>query len=192
MPNVIEVPMRRCSLCLAVVAVLTGALSASAKSDVQRRPVVVKSAKFGRLPHGWTAFQDDFGFLTRRGASVGSNALSWPYVPNSFGWATQMPNGGIAVNVLLLRRSPGRTRINLCRYAPHLRDSPKIRRLPLQLPKVTADRLERTPNVREYRIFARMDESYNVDLRIDINSANPTRMMLRTAQSVVNQIRFPT
>jgi hypothetical protein len=133
----------------------------------------VESAKFGRLPHGWRAFQDDFAFLTSRGASAESNALSWRYVPNWFGWATQMPSGGIAVSVLLLRRSPGRTRVNLCRYTPHLADSPKIRRLPLQFPEVTADRLEGAPNVREYRIFARMDESYNVDLRVDINSVQP-------------------
>jgi hypothetical protein len=183
--------MRRCSLCLAVLAAVTGALSGSAKSDVQRRPIVVDSAKFGRLPPGWRAFQNDFGFLTRRGASAGSYALSWSYVPNSLGWAPQMPNGGIAVSVLLLRRSPGRVRINLCRSTPHLRDSPKIRRLPLQLPNVTSDRLEGAPNVREYRIFGRMDESYNVDLRVDINSVHPTRTVLRRAESVVRHIHFP-
>jgi hypothetical protein len=183
--------MRRSSLCLAVLALVTGTVSGSAKSDVQRRPIVLASAKFGQLPPGWRAFQNDFGFLTRRGGSAESYALSWSYVPNSMGWARHLPNGGIAVSVLLLRRSPGRLRINLCRYTPHLRGSPKIRRLPLQLPNVTSDLLEGAPTVREYRIFGRMDESYNVDLRVDINSIHPTRTMLRRAQSVVRHIHFP-
>jgi len=36
-----------------------------------------------------------------------------------------------------------------------------------------------------------MDDSYNVDLRVDVNSVHPTVAMLRTAQAVVSGIRFP-
>jgi hypothetical protein len=45
--------------------------------------------------------------------------------------------------------------------------------------------------VLEYRVFGRLDESYNVDLRVDINSIHPTPTMMRTAQTVVSGIRFP-
>lgn len=174
----------------AVVAaiVLAGTLGgAPAQSSGRASHIVVKPAKFGYLPRGWHAFQNDFGVLTRRGASVESYMLSWAYRPGPLGW--RIPPRGIAVGVLLLRRG-GTT--NLCRSTPHMTGYPPIRRLPLRLPRTTSDRFEGSPNVLEYRVFGRMGDSYNVDLRVDVNSLHPTAAMLRTAQRVVNAIRFPT
>jgi hypothetical protein len=37
-----------------------------------------------------------------------------------------------------------------------------------------------------------MDESYYVDLRVDINSPDPAQTMVRRAQSVVSRIHFPS
>jgi hypothetical protein len=54
-----------------------------------------------------------------------------------------------------------------------------VRRLPLQLPKTTTDRLEGAPNVPEYRVFDRIADSYNIDLWVDINNRQPTAATLR-------------
>ena len=152
------------------------------------KPIVVHAARFAYRPAGWHFSDEDFGVLTRRGADVESAAFS--FRPYALGWALRIPPNGIAVTVHLIRRSADQ-RANLCGSVPHWPDSPAIRRLPLHLPKTTSDRLEGTPRVLEYRVFGRMDESYNVDLRVDVNRLRPTAAMLRRAQAVVNGIRFP-
>ena len=141
------------------------------------------SAKFTRVPHGWRAFDRDFAVLSSRGGSVQSYALSWAYKPGPFGWANRMPRNAIAVSVILIRDSR-------CR-ALHLGGSPAITHLPLRLPTATRDRQEGQPNIPEYRVFGRMGESYNVDLRVDINNVRPSHAMLSVAQSVVDGIHFP-
>jgi hypothetical protein len=154
-------------------------------------PISIAPAKFSSLPLGWHAFDDDVGALTRRGGETDSHALSWHYRPGPGGWAAAMPRHGIAVQVLLLRRRPDGLRIDLCLHTPHLADSPPIRRLPLRLPHTTGSRLEGAPRVPEYRVFRRMGDMYNVDLRVDINDPHPTRSTLRVAQRVVSGLRFP-
>jgi hypothetical protein len=59
------------------------------------------------------------------------------------------------------------------------------------LPGATVNRLEGAPKVLEYRVFGRIDESYDVDLRVDVNSLHPSAAMLHTAQAVVSNIHFP-
>ena len=157
-------------------------------SLAQRKPIVVHPARFTAVPRGWRVSENDFGFLTRRGAGVGSLALS--YRPSQRGWAIDMPRDGIAVSVLLIRRSSD-PRANLCGRVPHWPGSPEIRRLPLRLPRTTSNRLEGDSRVLEFRVAGRMDESYNVDLRVDVNRAHPTAVMLARAQAVVSGLRFP-
>ncbi len=152
----------------------------------------MEPAKFTRLPHAWRAFGNDFGLLTRSGGNVESYALSWAYKPNSLGWAGAMPRNAIAVQVLLLRTRPDHLRINLCLHTPQLGGFPEIRRFPLRLPRATGSRLEGAARVPEYRVFGRIGDMYNVDLRVDINNATPTTAMLRSAQRVVDELRFPT
>jgi hypothetical protein len=154
-------------------------------------PISLAPAKFTSVPLGWHAFDDDVGALTRNGGETGSYALSWNYSPRPGGWASVMPRRGIAVQMLLLRRRPDGLRINLCLHTPHLRDSPPIRRLPLRLPATTGSRLEGAPRVLEYRVFGRIGDMYNVDLRVDVNDPHPTRSMLRAARQVVSGLRFP-
>jgi hypothetical protein len=181
---------KRCILLpvLAIVACIGGS---AALAGSHGTPTILPSAKFARLPGGWRAFDREFGLLTRRGGDVESYALSWPYRRNSFGWANSMPRNAIAIEVLLLRTSADGSRINLCLHTPHLGGFPPIRRLPLRLPRTTGDRLEGAPNVPEYRVFGRIDDMYNVDLRVDVNNPRPTPAMLRTAQKVVAAIAFP-
>jgi hypothetical protein len=154
-------------------------------------PISIAAVKFTSLPSGWHAFDDEVGALTRRGGETDSYALSWDYRPGPGGWATAMPRRGIAVQVLLLRSRPDGLRINLCLHTPHLADSSPIRGLPLRLPRTTGSRLKGAPRVPEYRVFGRMGEMYNVDLRVDINDPHPTRSMLDAAQHVVSGLRFP-
>ena len=146
-------------------------------------------AKFALVPRGWRAFDDDFGLLTRHGASVESHALSWRYRPDSFGWANAMPRGAMAVTVILVRRSND-PHANLCRGADGLPFAP-IRRLPLRLPKAPNGWLEGSKDVVEYRVFGRIDRSYSVDLRLAVRTIHPTAAMLRRGQAVVSGIRFP-
>ena len=153
------------------------------------KPVVVHAARFAYRSAGWRFEEGDFGVLTRRGADVESAAFS--FRPYPLGWALRFPPNGIAVTVHLIRRSAN-PHANLCGSVPHWPDSPEIRRLPLRLPKTTSHRLEGDDGVLEYRVFGRMDESYNVDLRVDVKRLRPTAAMLRQAQAVVNGIRFPS
>jgi hypothetical protein len=151
--------------------------------------VLVHGASFRYLPPGWRAFEAP-SVLNRTGADAGSYALSWAYRPNPHGWATSIPRNGIVVRVILIRRRAfGSPPTNLCEHTPRL--SRPIEHLPLRLPATTADRLEGSPRVLEYRVFGWFRGRYNIDLRVDINSTRPTRALLRTAQAVVSGLRFP-
>jgi hypothetical protein len=171
----------------AVVAfILIVAFAAAAASAGTR----VRPATFGSVPNGWSVLDGDYGFLTPRGASAGSTALSWRYKLGPVGWATEFPHHGIAVIVLLLRTWAEKATGNLCGRTPHYADYP-LRRLPLRLPRTTVDRFEGPPAVPEYRIFGRIDDSYNFEVRVDINERQPTAALFGAAQRVVSNIRFP-
>ena len=165
-------------------------LVAPADSSGGQRRILVQPAKFTHLPTGWEKLPTTPAVLTPAGADTESTALSWHYKPSSFGWATGMPRNGIAVNVILMRGTSG-PRINLCHDTPHVHGSPKIKNFPLQLPSRANGALEGATNVPEYRIFGRLDNSYNIDLRVDIKNRQPTVRMLRTAQAIVGRIHFP-
>jgi hypothetical protein len=154
--------------------------------------LVVPALRFVLLPGGWRQFNDAPDLLTRRGANASAYALSWPYHPNSLGWAGAMPRDGIAASVYLIRRDVGAaTGLNLCRYTPHLSAYPLVRKLPLHLPSTTTDTLEGAPNIPEYRVFGRIGESYNVEVRVDINNPRPGAALLSAAQRAVSAISFP-
>jgi len=172
-----------------VPLVLVIAASVAAAAAAGSKPLVVQGAKFRELPHSWQAFDSDFTYLTRQGASINTYALSWPYrQSNPTGWGPAMPRNAIAVSVILIRRSIDPT-VDLCRRTPHEHGFP-ARWLPLRLPRATSKRLEGEPGVLEYRVFGRIGESYNLDLRVEVNSLHPTAAMLRTAQAVVSRILF--
>ena len=73
------------------------------------------------------------------------------------------------------------------RRNPHY---PPIGDLPLELPSTTADYLEGSPDVPEYRVFGRLSD-YLVEVRADINNPAPGRALLRQARSVVRRVRLP-
>jgi hypothetical protein len=175
---------------LSTVVALVVTLAAAAGASRGQGRILVQPAKFSYLPAGWETLPTTPAVLTPAGADTESTALSWHYKPNRFGWATSIPRNGSAVHVILIRRASGPP-INLCHDTPHVQGSPKIRHLPLRLPSRANGTLEGATNVPEYRIFGRLDNSYNVDLRLDIKNRHPTYRMLRTAQAIVSRIHFP-
>jgi hypothetical protein len=159
--------------------------------DAAPAAIVVPAPSFRALPHGWRQFNDAPDFLTRRGANAGAVATSWRYRPSSVGWAGSLPRDGIVVSVNLIRRNPGNAVGNLCGRTPHLRDYPLVRKLPLRLPRTTTHTLEGADDIPEYRIFGRIGESYNFEVRVMIDRQRPTRVLLAAAQRGVSAIRFP-
>jgi hypothetical protein len=159
--------------------------------DAAPAAIVVPAPSFKALPRGWRQFNDAPDFLTRRGANAGAFATSWRYRQNSFGWARSLPRDGIVVSVYLIRRNPGKTVGNLCGRTPHLRDYPLVRKLPLRLPRTTTHTFEGADDIPEYRIFGRIGESYNFEVRVVIARHRPTGALLAAAQHVVAAIRFP-
>jgi hypothetical protein len=123
--------------------------------------LVATLVSFSHLPAGWRAFSGD-----------GATALSWPYRPNSSGWAPAMPKNGIAVNVFFLRTKTA--------HYPALR---------LVLPKKPATTLEGAPDTPEYRIHGRVG-GRDVEVWVDIRRPHPTNAQRRIAQRVVSGIRF--
>ena len=189
---------------IATLAVVSVVLAAAPPVQASRSgPVAVRvpAPSFARLPGSWRQFTDAPGLLTRRGANASAVALSWAYHPNIHGWAPLMPRDGIAVGVFLIRRETGSaTGLNLCRSTPHLgicRSTPHlgayplVGRLPLRLPSTTTATLEGAPRIPEYRVFGRVGESYNFEVRVDVNNPHPSAGLRRTAQRVVSSIDFP-
>jgi hypothetical protein len=107
---------------------------------------------------------------------------------NSSGPAGALPRDGVMVWVLLFRSSSS-TNVNLCRTTPHFPDHP-ARTFPLRLPRTTSNALEGASKVKEYRVFGRYAEYYNVEVRVDI-APYASSHGWQLAAHVVAAIRFP-
>ena len=118
---------------------------------------------FSVLPRGWHGVVD---------LPNGAYALSWRYRENPYGWASSMPENGIAVTVFFLPKK-----------------APPYPSLKLVLPKTPATTLEGAPDTPEYRIHGRV-RGRNVEIWVDIRRPKPTQAQLRAAQRVVSGIRF--
>lgn len=66
-----------------------------------------------------------------------------------------------------------------------------MRSLPLRLPRTTTATFEGSPEIPEYQVFGRIGESYNFEVRVDINTPRPSAAMLNTAQHAVAAIDYP-
>jgi hypothetical protein len=180
------------AMLLLVMAVSGLVVEAAGAAPQTSHALAVRPPHFGRLPPGWGQFSEPTEPLTRQGANAGAVATSWHYRPNPIGWGNSIPRDGIAVQVLLIRRQVGRpTNINLCHVTPHLAAYPLVQGLPLRLPRTTTATFEGSPKIPEYRVFGRVGESYNFEVRVDINTPHPPAAMLNTAQHAVTAINFP-
>jgi hypothetical protein len=176
------------SALLAVTAAAAHAAAPQPKLDL--RAVPVRAPTFSYLPATWRAFATP-GDLTPRGAQAGAFATSWPFrLTTVDGPAGSMPADAILVNVSLIRTNPSKQIGSLCERTPHLASHPPVHRLPLRLPMTTAATLEGTAWP-EYRVFGRLGDSYNFDVRVDISSQRPSARLLRLARLVVAHVNLP-
>jgi hypothetical protein len=176
------------SALLALTAVAANAAAPPPKLDL--RAVPVPPPTFSHLPPTWRAFATP-GDLTPRGAQAGVFATSWPYrLTTVAGPAGSMPRDAVLVNVFLIRSNPGKQSGSLCGRTPHLAGYPPVRSLPLQLPTTTTATLD-GPAWPEYRVFGRLGESYNFEVRVDVSNRHPSAKLLRLARLVVAAIDFP-
>jgi hypothetical protein len=119
---------------------------------------------FAQLPSGWRSF----------GGAGGAYATSWPYRPDSAGWASALPLNGIVVQVYFF---PGDQRTTCNRPRP------------LVLPARPSTLLEGTRDTPEYRMTSCV-QGGRVQVWVDIRNPHPTRALRRVAQAVVTAIRF--
>ena len=176
------------SVLLALTAVAAHAATPLPKLDL--RAVRVPAPTFSRVPPGWRSFATP-GDLTPRGAQAGVFATSWAYrLTTVDGPAGSMPRNAILVNVSLIRSNPGKQTGSLCGRTPHLAGYPPVRSLPLRLPATTTATLD-GPAWPEYRVFGRLGESYNFEVRVDISNRRPSSELLRLARLLVASIKFP-
>jgi hypothetical protein len=174
----------------ALLALTAVAANASAPPKLDLRAVPVPPPTFSRLPPGWRAFAPA-GDLTPHGVQAGVFATSWPYLLTTVdGPAGSMPRDAVLVNVWLSRSKPGKQSGSLCGRTPHLASYPPVRSLPLNLPTSTTATLD-GPAWPEYRVFGRLGESYNFEVRVDVSSRHPSSKLLRLARLVVAAIEFP-
>ena len=99
----------------------------------------------------------------------GAYALNWR--EGRSGWANSMPKNGIAVEVFFPRQTS---------HYPALKPT---------LPKRPATTLEGAPDTPQYRIHGRI-KGRDVEIWVSIRRPHPTNTQLRTAQRVIDGIRF--
>jgi hypothetical protein len=154
------------------------------------RAVALAPPTFSRLPSGWRSFTT-WGDLTPRGGQTSALATSWPYRLNTVdGPGGSIPANAILITVSLIRHNPGTQSGNLCRQTPRLTGYAPVGVLPLRLPATTTATLDGTPWP-EYRVFGRLGNSYNFEVRVDISSRHPSTGLLRRARSAVAAIKLP-
>jgi hypothetical protein len=176
-------------LLAAAAAVLTTTADAATSPRLDVHAVPVPAPAFAKLPAGWRAYATP-GDLTPSGAWAGTFATSWRYrLATPEGPAGSMPGGAVLVQVWLSRSNAGRSGPSLCGRTPHIPGHPEVK-LPLRLPATTTatDMSGAWP---EYRIFGRLGNQYNLEVRVDVTSHHPTKELLARAAKVVAQIELP-
>lgn len=152
---------------------------------------VIRPATASALPAGWRQFTEMPHLLTPKGAAVETIITSWHWrIGSGLGPGDAIPANGIMIGIELLRAPAGDAKVNLCRTAPRLRGYP-ARPLPLRLPTTTTAIFEGAPSIHEYRVFGRYDDSYNYEVRVDINDPHPSKQTLSRTQRIVSSISFP-
>jgi hypothetical protein len=143
------------------------------------------------LPARWTVVSDSPQNLTPAGTYVETLITSWHYRPSEFGPASAIPAGGTMIIVRLSRTQAYHARkVNLCETTAKYSENPR-RALPLSLPRITRDTLDGQPHVTEFRVFGRYRDSYNFELRVDIDTRRPLKPRWSVAQAIVHGLRFP-
>lgn len=152
---------------------------------------LVPPATLRVVPTGWQVFTGNPNTLTRQGTSVETIITSWHWrVDSGIGPGNAVPRNGVLIDIQLFRNATNWRSTNLCETTPVLRGHPE-RKLPLRLPETTTFTSEGPPFMLEYRVFGRFDNSYNYEVRVDINNSHPSESTLKLASRIVSSIDFP-
>ncbi|HLX78228.1 MAG TPA: hypothetical protein VKR27_05030 [Acidimicrobiales bacterium] len=152
---------------------------------------LVSPASAGMLPRGWQEFTNTPNVLTRQGSTRETIITSWHWqVDSGVGPGDAVPPSGVLIDIYLFRTAANWRSTNLCDTTPHLPGYP-ARKLPLRLPATTTFTSEGPPFMPEYRVLGRLANSYNYEIRVDINKPHPSGQSLALAQRIVSSIHFP-
>lgn len=155
-------------------------------------PATAPPVSLPSLPGGWTIVTDSSQTLQpTNNTNVETLITSWHYRPTYNGPASVIPPGGTMISVTLSRDQdyPAR-KVNLCETTARLPQFPH-RTPPLTLPRATTDTLDGAPRVKEFRVLGRYRNSYNFEIRVDIDTRRPVNPRWLVAASVVRGLRFP-
>ncbi len=187
-------PARRQTLvfALSLVALMTPPALAVGHRVLHRSPATAEPVGLPALPAGWTVVSDS---SQRLGPSSSTNVqtlvTSWRYRPTYAGPASVIPPGGVIIDVTLSRDQEYRGRhVNLCRTTARLPQFP-ARTPPLTLPSTTTATLDGAPHVKEFRVLGRYRDSYNFEVRVDIDTRRPVRPRWARAETIIRELRFP-
>lgn len=144
------------------------------------------------LPAGWTIVTDSPQRLQpTSNTNVQTLITSWHYRPTYNGPASVIPPGGTMISVTLSRDQDYTTRkVNLCETTARLPQFPQ-RTPPLTLPRTTTNTLDGTPSVKEFRVLGRYRNSYNFEIRVDIDTRRTVKPRWVIAESIIRELRFP-
>jgi hypothetical protein len=93
-------------------------------------------------------------------------------------------------NPACLNQSYGATKVNLCQATAKLPQFPQ-RTPPLTLARTTTATLDGAPHVKEFRVLGRYRNSYNFEVRVDIDTRRPIGPRWAEAETIVSRLRLP-
>jgi hypothetical protein len=155
-------------------------------------PPVASPVVLPPLPAGWTLVANSGQHLkSAKNTNVETLITSWRYHPTSNGPASVIPPGGIMIGVTLSRdQRYGARKLDLCETTARLPQFPP-RSLPLTLPRTTSDTLDGQPHVEEFRVLGRYRDSYNFEIRVDIDARRPIGPRWAQAETITRRLRLP-
>jgi hypothetical protein len=155
-------------------------------------PPVAAPVALPPLPAGWTVVAHSGRRLrSTSNTNVQTLITSWRYHPTYNGPASVIPPGGIMFDVTLSRdQSYGARKLDLCETTARLSQFPP-RSLPLTLPRTTSDTLDGQPHVKEFRVLGRYRDSYNFEVRVDIDTRRPIGPRWALAEAITRRLHFP-
>jgi hypothetical protein len=181
---------------LAIAITLAAAVAAPALALADRMPrrsaPTARPVTLPTLPAGWTVVTASPQDL-RPNASTDVVTLitSWHYRPTEEGPASVIPPGGTMIGVTLSRWQAYHARkVNLCETTAKFPQYP-LRAAPLTLPRTTTDTLDGQPHVTEFRVLGRYRNSYNFEVRVDIDTRRPLGPAWKAAERIVHELRLP-
>ena len=177
-----------------MVAALTFAAALVAPAFAAPAATIVAPLALPKLPADWTAWSSRPVLLTPHGTEAETILTSWGYrfsAPGP-GPGNAIPPGGSMIDIMLLRTQAYRShRVDLCSTTPVWPGHPRLTP-PLTLAKTTTATFEGAPRVKEFRVFGRYRNYYNLEVRVDIDTRRPVLPRWSVAEKVVSGLRLPT